>query len=123
LQYSEYTRLNGALPSKQDHNLAVFATYEEGQKAIYRYLFETDYRYLKVVEAIRRFAPKDDGYSPDKYLAYIVKNSKIDATKTLGDLSESDRQNVLELIKQYENFTEGKVTLFTDSMDYNARGW
>lgn len=114
----------GADKNSEGKKFAVWMKYEEGRKACYKLLFESDKGYmgLSVQDAMKRFAPDNQGFKTSKYLAAISR-AKIPLPNTMSNLSEERRQKLIDVIMDVEDFQPGKVWEYDNVKDFAKRGY
>jgi hypothetical protein len=108
--YGSFAAENGAVNRDYKH-FSVFPTYEDGQKAQKKLLFATDsvYYKLSIVDAIRRYAPADDGNNPKEYANFVSKKIGIDRTTPLYKLTDAQQDAMIAAMQQLEGFKQGKI--------------
>lgn len=109
IYYGEYAKSLGAIGS--DGRYAVFPSYDIGKIALKRLLFESDrgYKNKTLADAMKRYAPKTEGFNTDFYLKTIGNDTKIPMSKVLTDFSEDEKDLLLKTLEKIERFTIGKV--------------
>ncbi len=124
IMWGQFASEHGALEPGDNQTVAVFPNEELGQRANYILLFESKaYSHLPLSDAIKKYAPVSEGYMPDRYLDFLKKETNINQDKVLRTLTEEERQSILQAIKKYEGWLEGKVTIFRDINEWETSGW
>jgi len=123
LLYGSFAKAQGAIG--RDGPLAIFATYEDGRKALQEYLFNSEFGFshLTLTAAIKKFAPAGDGYSPDTYARFVTKDSKISGGKKLSTMSSDEIGKVLDSIQVFEDFIPGNKFEYDNKKDWEIKGW
>lgn len=124
LAHGKFTRSVGAIGSDGRH--AIFPSYELGRRANEILLFESEeheYMGMSVVDAIKKYAPKKDGFDPVKYAESLAKAAGVETTKILKDFTTEQRKKFLDAIEKHEHFKEGKVTIFKDEAEFQEKGY
>lgn len=102
---------------------AVFETYDAGRLACYNMLFGTaKYKTRTVSEAMELFAPADEGFKPSKYLS-AMKKAGININSTMSQLSEPNRQALIDTIMKVEDFIDGRVLIFNSAQEFKEKGY
>lgn len=113
VKLSPRTEKAGAI-GKDHIGHAVFPSFEEGRAAQYDLLFSADsvYYTLTLQDAINRYAPWGDGENnPTKYARFVSIKTGIDTNDRLKNLSEDNRQAMLDVMMIYEGYKIGKEFL------------
>lgn len=112
MAHGDFTRMMGALGS--DGELAVFPSYDLGRRAMYIYLFTdaSTYKDMTLEEAFKKYAIND-----------ITAAAGVSKQTVLKDLTEPQKEKVLNTIQKAEKWIEGKVTVFENEEDFKTRGW
>lgn len=114
LKYGNFARSHGAL-GKGWGGHAVFPTFEAGNHAMEMLLFggTTVYVNMSILNAIRRYAPSNDPRArnyPDQYARYVAQRTGVSVNTILGHLGPAHRQRMLEAMRTFEGFKEGRIT-------------
>lgn len=109
--YGDFAKANGAIGS--DNKYAIFNSYAEGKRALEVLLFESGqgYKEKSLEDAMKFYAPKNEGFNTDFYLAVIRKDSGIPLSKKMVDFTENERATLLSTLEKIEKFKEGKVEI------------
>jgi hypothetical protein len=112
LIHGDYTRMMGAIGS--DGKYAVFPSYEKGRKAAEAYLFTDAYEYntKTIEEAFKDYALDD-----------LTRDTGVARDIRLKDLTPVQRSKLLDAIQKKEGWIEGKITVFENEADWEAKGW
>lgn len=89
---------------------AVFPTLDHGKNAQYMLLFSEQSRYysMQVDDAIYRYAPESDGNDPEVYINFITRNIGINRNATLSQLTEDQRNDMIDIMTKFEGYKVGK---------------
>lgn len=124
IMWGDWAKSQGAHEPGKDQTVAIFPSEEIGRKANYTLLFLSKaYAHLTLENAIKKYAPSSEGYNTQKYLNFIKNKTKIDPNKVMKSLTETERNQILNAIKEYEEWIPGKVTVFNSEQDWKERGW
>lgn len=109
LKYGKFSKNFDAI-GKDHIGHAVFPTLNHGKDAQYNLLFSQNSRYynMSLIDAINRYAPSYDSNNPDKYCNYLCKKANVDRDDILGNLSEKQKEYIIEYMTIYEGYKEGK---------------
>lgn len=120
--HGKFAVTNGAI-GRAD-KFAVFESYDDGRKACYELLFDSDHGYKdkSIQDAIKRFAPANEGF---KTLDYIkaVRVLNVPMTTKMSDLSEAKRNKLIDILMDVEDFIPGKVFTYDSASDFKKRGY
>lgn len=112
ITHGDYTRSMGALGS--DGIIAVFPTYEMGRKAMAKYLFtDTATYYNKSLKEI---------FQSEK-LQPVLDETGISSGTILNDLTDAQKEKLMNAIQKAEGYIEGKETVFDDEQKFKTDGW
>lgn len=124
IMWSPWAEKQGAHQPGKDQSVAIFPTEELGQRANYILLFESRaYSHLTLADAIKKYSPADKGYNPARYLEFLKAETNINQDKVLSSLDEEDRLRILDAIKKYEGWTEGRQIIFKNEKEWKEFGW
>ena len=120
--YGNFSKENGAIGN--DEKQSIFDSFKTGRKACYTLLFESahGYKNLTVINALKRFAPSKEGFKTSKYIKEAEK-FKIPINTTMKDLSEKDKNKVLDMIMKTEDYIVGKTITYENMEDFLKRGY
>jgi RHS repeat-associated protein len=90
---------------------AVFATEEDGLRALKSNLTSSTYISLTIIGAVTRWAPPEDGNDPQQYANQIKQWTGLDINRKVSSLSASELDNVANAIKRKEGWSIGKVKI------------
>jgi hypothetical protein len=112
LIHGDYTRMMGAIGS--DGKYAVFPSYDKGRKAAEAYLFTDAYEYntKSLEEAFKDYALDD-----------LVRDTGVSKDTKLKDLTPVQRSKLMDAIQKKEGWLEGRVSVFENETDWEAKGW
>lgn len=100
---------------------AAFASYEDGKKALH-YLLTHGYMSLKLDAVFKKYAPAVDDNDPEHYIKLVKKFSGLDATRTVGELSEEELKKFMAAIERVEGWKAGKVEQIPHAQQYVVKG-
>jgi hypothetical protein len=124
IRWGKFAETVGGRKPGKDQTVAIFATEKEGTEANRKLLFETAvYKNLSLKDAMAKYAPKEQGYTPASYLAKITKATKIAPDKTLNTFTKAEQDSLLKAVKDSEGWIVGKVTTFDSLAEWEKRGW
>ncbi len=108
--YGPFAAENGAI-NHDYKRFSVFPTYEDGQKAQKKLLFDPSsvYYKLSIVDAIRRYAPASDGNNPKEYANFVARKVGIERTTPLYKLTDAQQDAMLAAMQKLEGFKPGKI--------------
>lgn len=109
---SDFTKSMGSIGS--DGTTAIFPSYEVGRKAMYAYLF---------TPAAKYFDKKMSQIFPETTLKTILNDTGISQDAILKDLTEDQKNKLMDAIQKAEDYIPGKVTVFDNEEDFKKRGW
>jgi len=120
--YGKFAASQGAI-GKAD-NFAVFRDYKDGRKACYELLFTSDHGYkeLTIVDAVKRFAPKNEGFKTADYIKAVQKSSLV-SLSIMKNQSENKRNQLIDMLMELESYSPGRVVEFESEKDFNKRGY
>ena len=120
--YGKFAASQGAI-GKAD-KFAVFRDYKDGRKACYELLFTSDHGYkeLTIVDAIKRFAPKNEGFKTADYIKAVQKSSLV-SLSIMKDQSENKRNQLIDMLMELENYSPGRVVEYESEKDFEKRGY
>lgn len=110
LKHGSFAKQYGSI-GKDYIGHAIFPTVEEGKRAHTALLFSEDSRYYKLTiqSAINRYAPAGDANNqPKKYANYLAENVGVSTSTKLCDLTEDQRSEFIDYMRNYEGFKKGK---------------
>jgi len=108
IEYGPFTIANGAIGS--DGRFAIFATFEAGQAAQEKLIFETStYRNLTLSAAIAKYAPAVENNTGRYQAAVLASVGGVDTP--MRDYSSSERQAILAAMHRQEGFAAGDTTV------------
>lgn len=109
IYFGPFAQAAGAIGSDGKH--AIFPSYETGRNAVEKLLFESadrGYKNLSLENALKRYAPKNEGFNTDFYINSI-KETNLSLTKVLSDFTDAERDTLLNHLQKIERFAPGKV--------------
>ena len=115
IKYGNFAQEQGAV-GEGHQNMAVFKSYDSGKKAQKVLLFGPDSKYTKLtlVDAIARYAPSsDNNNNPKEYANYVAKNAKINKTTVLNKLTDTQQDDMIEVMCKMEGFKPGTIKRVT----------
>ena len=109
IYYGDFAKEAGAIGT--DGRYALFRTYEDGRKALMTLLWESDrgYKNKSLEEAMRAYAPKNEGFNTEYYIKVIKADTGISLSKKMSDFSDKDKNTLLSTLEKIERFKPGKV--------------
>ena len=109
--YGDFAKANGAIGS--DGRYAIFASYEDGRKAVENLLFESNqgYREKTFEEAMKKYAPQNEGFNTQYYLITLRKLTGIPMSRPLSEFTAENRKCLIDSLQEIEKFKEGKIEL------------
>jgi len=108
--YGSFAAANKAVDKDYKH-FAVFPTYEDGHNAQKELLFSPDsvYYKLSLLDAVRRYAPPDDGNNPKEYANFVSRKSGIDKDTPLYKLTSDQQDAMILAMRQMEGWQKGTI--------------
>jgi len=112
LKFGQFAKQHGALGEGAGGH-SVFPTKEIGTKAQKELLFRDGGAYYNksITNAIARYAPSSDGNNPKAYAAYIAAKVGVPVSKVLKDMTDEQKDKMVEAMQIYEGYKEGAITL------------
>lgn len=109
IYYGDYAKAVGAIGT--DGRYAIFPSYDIGKLALKHLLFESTrgYKNKTLEDAMKFYAPKNEGFNTDYYLKTIRLDTGIPMTKVLTDFTDDEKDRLLKTLEKIERFTAGKV--------------
>lgn len=107
--YGDFAKSVGAIGT--DGKYAIFASYDDGRKAQENLLFESKqgYKDKTLNDALKLYAPKNEGFNTDYYVETVKKQTGISFDKILSSFTSEERKSLLDTLEQIERFKQGKV--------------
>lgn len=107
LKYGDFAKEAGAV-GQDEKGFAIFPTFEEGQKAREKLLFEDErYKDQTVRGAISKYAPSSEN-DTEKYIKEALKDTGVDENAKLSSFTPEQRKKFLENMQQHEGYIPGK---------------
>jgi hypothetical protein len=107
IEYGSFAKGEGAIGT--DGRFAVFSSFEEGEKAQAKLIFEgSGYKNLSLAAALHRYAPLSDGNDTYAYINTVAKAAGISPYTVMNEIPEDKRQLVLKAMHRVEGFKPGK---------------
>jgi len=108
--YGTFAAANKSVGKDYKH-FAVFPTYEDGHNAQKELLFSPDsvYYNLSLLDAVRRYAPSDDGNNPKEYANFVSRKAGVDKDTPLYKLTSDQQDAVILAMRQMEGFKQGTI--------------
>lgn len=96
-----------------DGKYAIFKNYIDGRAALEKLLFESNqgYKDKTVEDALKLYAPKNEGFNTDFYIATVRKESGIPLTKVMSEFNIEERKTFLETLEKIERFKVGNIEI------------
>ncbi len=109
MEHGNYSKNNGCIG--YSGGFAVFPTPEQGEIAL-RDLLKNGYKGSSLQNMIKRYAPKKDKNSPQKYLKFILSKIGVKNPKTMvRDLDSKQFEGLVTAIKKFEGWEIGHINL------------
>jgi hypothetical protein len=109
MEHGNYSKNNGCIG--YSGGFAVFSTPEQGDIAL-RDLLKNGYKGSSLQNMIKRYAPKKDKNSPQKYLKFILSKIGVKNPKTMvRDLDSKQFEGLVTAIKKFEGWEIGHINL------------
>ncbi len=90
-------------------SFAIFPSYELGRQAIFALLKTKKYQAMTIWEAMKPYAPKEDGNDPDRYRALVRKFTGIDLSRKLSTLNDKELESLVNAIERVEGSKPGRI--------------
>ena len=100
---------------------AVFASYEDGKKALH-YLLTHFYMDLRLDEVFKKYAPAEDKNDPTHYIKLVKKFSGLEGTRKVRELNEDELKTFMASIERVEGWKAGKVEQIPHAQQYVVKG-
>ncbi|ELY4601527.1 LysM peptidoglycan-binding domain-containing protein [Cronobacter malonaticus] len=107
-EYLQPLRL--AIADTANGEFAMFGCEEDGWATKKKLLRTSLYRDCTVSEMAEIYAPKKNGNNPKKYAQYVLKESGVSPTLTLGEMDDATLESVMEAMKTKEGYYNLKET-------------
>ena len=108
IEYGKFAKAHGAIGS--DGRFAIFPDEATGKEAIKDLMQTKNYKDLSVTDAVHRYAPSFEN-DTGAYINAVTKDANIDASSTIGSLSDGQLDAVANAIQRHEGWIKGSSYL------------
>ncbi len=108
MRISDFAIRNGAIG--EHRGMAVFANRESGRAAQIALLKTSTYQNRTLADAMKRYAPREDGNNPDSYAAYLARAIGVPLHTYLRDMTDAQLAKMADGIERKEGTRTGQIT-------------